>query len=180
MKLPIFACILSIGLTACHSTKTDITQGTSPVGDTEVRSPDNDVPSIRREPATRAFRPNGDYAANVMVTLSPDCREVISYPECNEVDSSMAPVKLSRGYYLDRGGVGPNTVFLRWTYDEYSRLPETPTPSQIIEAVIPDSHIAEIIEIPLGMNYAKIHPEMADTILTTRFNEVKLIYKSDD
>ncbi len=180
MRLPILACALSLALTGCHSTKTEVTQDTTAVTPHRDGTPGDEGPRIMREPATRAFKPGGDYAGNVMVTLSPDLREVISYPECNEVDSSMAPVKLARGYYLDRGGVGPNTVFLRWTYDEYSRLPETPTPSQIIEAVIPDSHIAEIIEIPLGINYAKIHPEMADTILTKRFNEVKTIYKSND
>lgn len=180
MKLPILACAFTVALTACHSTKTEVAQDTTAAAVAEAEAPVNDGPRIIREPATRAFKPGGDYADKVMVTLSPDFREVISYPECNEVDSSMAPVKLARGYYLDRGGVGPNTVFLRWTYDEYSRLPETPTPSQIIEAVIPDSHVAEIIEIPLGKNYARIHPEMADTILTTRFNEVKTIYKSND
>ncbi len=98
---------------------------------------------------TRIYKTNGDYADNVPVTLNADGTAVVSYPAPTDL-AGASPVPLRDGYLLDRRGVGKNTAFTRYTYAEYSRFSQPPTPEELLKAVIPEAKVIEIVEMPFA------------------------------
>lgn len=103
-------------------------------------------------PAAVAYRTNGDYADNVPVNISAD-GELTSYPAPGDLRNA-SPVPLADGYWLDRRGVGRNTVFTRYTYNGYSALPEAPLPDQIKQNIIAGSHVTSLIVLPMTIDEA--------------------------
>ncbi len=138
----IIALIASASIVAaCHSSK--------PGGDVAVP-----IVSGGKQPSavvakTRIYKTNGDYADNVPVTLNADGTAVVSYPAPTDL-AGASPVPLRDGYLLDRRGVGKNTAFTRYTYAEYSRFSQPPTPEELLKAVIPEAKVIEIVEMPFA------------------------------
>ncbi|HOY31375.1 MAG TPA: hypothetical protein PKW80_05815 [Bacteroidales bacterium] len=84
------------------------------------------------------YKTTKDYFKNVPVTLSGDKTLIVSYPDKKDVyyEGELAyPTLLYGGYLLDNRGIGPNSAFLKFTYEEYSRLNETPSTDVLIELV---------------------------------------------
>lgn len=96
---------------------------------------------------TRIYKTNGDYADKVPVTLNAARTAVVSYPAPTDV-AGAAPVKLGGGYLLDRRGVGANTAFTRWTYDEYSEFSAAPSPEEIMGNILPAARVIEVYSMP--------------------------------
>lgn len=86
-------------------------------------------------PKARIYRTNGDYRDKVPVNLDAARSTVVSYPA--PTDLTALPVQLADGYLLDLRGIGPNTAFTSYTYAEYSAMKDAPTPSQIMDAIMP-------------------------------------------
>lgn len=64
---------------------------------------------------------------NVPVKLNAD-GTLLSYPAPSDIPENAAPVQLESGWLLSPVGVGPQTVFTTYTYDEYRRLSQPPPP----------------------------------------------------
>ena len=109
-------------------------------------------------PRAVVYKMSSNYEYHVPVTLDAGKTRLISYPAPSDVTPNTAPVKLIDGYYLDRQGVNVNTVFLKWTRDEYSNLTKTPSKGDILENLMPLSYIADIVSLPMSINEA-----LADT-----------------
>lgn len=103
-------------------------------------------------PRAVAYRTDGNFADNVPVQVSPE-GVLLSYPAPSDVRGA-APLPLADGYLLDRRGVGPNTVFTRYTYAAYGALPEAPQPEEILSSVIPGSRVTSAVELPMTMEEA--------------------------
>ena len=88
-------------------------------------------------PKAVIYRTDGDYARHVPVTAPGDVR-------------GGNPVALANGFWLDRRGIGPNTAFTRWTYEEYAALPATPSPAEIMANLIPDARVTEVYRLPFA------------------------------
>lgn len=112
-------------------------------------------------PKARIYRTNGDYRDKVPVNLDAARSTVVSYPA--PTDLTALPVQLADGYLLDLRGIGPNTAFTSYTYAEYSAMKDAPTPSQIMDAIMPGARITEIIELPMTATEA-----VADTAACNR------------
>lgn len=98
-------------------------------------------------PKVRIYKTNGNYAANVPVTLDASRTKLISFPAPSDLQGC-EPVELDNGFLLDRRGVGPATAFTRWTYKEYSALPSTPATEEIMDNLIPGAAVTELYEMP--------------------------------
>ena len=98
---------------------------------------------------THIYKTNGDYADCVPVTLNASGTEVVSFPSPSDLTDA-TPVKLADGYLLDRRGVGVNTAFTRYTYAEYSKLSQAPSPEELLKSVIPGAKVTEIVEMPFA------------------------------
>lgn len=105
------------------------------------------------------FRMSGDYADNVAVTLNDD-GSLAYYPAPSDLGQYSAPLALEDGWYLNRQGLGPKSVFTTYTFEEYRNLPAAPSQSQLLEAVIPGAVVTEFRELPLESSDAIANPSL--------------------
>jgi hypothetical protein len=101
------------------------------------------------EPAI-VYKTKADYSKYVPVTLSADKTQIVAYPAPKDVyyNGKLAyPTALENGYWLDNRGIGPNTAFLRVTYDEYSKWPQVPKLSELYLLIIDKDPFTEIYKL---------------------------------
>jgi hypothetical protein len=93
------------------------------------------------------YKTNADYYQNVAVTLNDEKTDIVSYPDIVDVyyNGKLAyPTKLENGYLLDNRGISKNTAFLKYTYDEYSKLPATPSKDDLLKMIIGKNAVTEL------------------------------------
>ena len=96
---------------------------------------------------TIVYKTKHDYAMNVPVTLSADRSKIVSYPSVADIyyKGELAyPYKLENGYLLDNRGINENSAFLKYTYEEYSKLKEIPVLSVLYISIIDKDPFIEI------------------------------------
>lgn len=104
-----------------------------------------------------AFRMSGDYANHVAVTL--DASGNLTYfPGPGDISESSRPKQIGDGWWLNRQGLGPNSVFTKWTFEEYSKLPSVPSPAEIKAAIIPGAKVTEWRQLPITASEADMMP----------------------
>lgn len=100
------------------------------------------------------FKMSGDYADHVAVTIGPDGK--LSYfPAPTDLSDDSAPVEVGDGWWLNRQGLGPNSVFTKWTFNEYRALKSVPTTEEIKAAVIPGARVTAFEQLTLPASEAK-------------------------
>lgn len=109
-------------------------------------------------PSATAFRMSGDYASNVAVTFGPD-GELAYYPAPTDITAQSAPVAIGEGWWLNRQGLSANSVFTKWTFEEYAALNTVPSRQEIMEAVIPGARVTEMISLPISLSEALQNPQ---------------------
>jgi hypothetical protein len=105
-------------------------------------------------PATIIYKTKGDYSKYIPVILSDDKSQIISYPSPKDIfyNGELAyPAKLSDGYLLDNRGVNLNSVFIKITYDEYSKLDAVPSLDYLYNLIIDKDPFTEMYN--LGNRY---------------------------
>ncbi|MCM1450775.1 MAG: hypothetical protein NC102_00740 [Clostridium sp.] len=116
-------------------------------------------------PKAVIYKMNGDYAKYVPVTLSPSRDQLVSYPAPTDLSENSTPLPLENGWYLDRrGGIGPNTAFLKYTYAQYMSLSAPPSHQELMDAVMPDARVTQVRTLPMTLNAA-----LADTAELRKF-----------
>ena len=105
-------------------------------------------------PNATIFRMSGDYSENVGVTLSSD-GNLTYFPAPSDITADSAPIKLQNGWWLNCQGLGPNSVFTKYTFAEYASLPEAPTPQQIKLSILPAARVTDFIELPMKISDAR-------------------------
>lgn len=101
-------------------------------------------------PNATIFRMSGDYSSNVAVTLNSD-GFLIYFPAPSDITADSEPIELTDGWWLNRQGLGPNSVFTKYTFAEYAALPETPSPSQLKLEIIPGARVTEFKELQIKL-----------------------------
>ena len=104
-------------------------------------------------PNATAFRMSGDYSDNVAVTLDAN-GELVYFPAPTDITAYSKPISLGNGWWLNCQGLGPNSVFTKYTFAEYSSLPEVPSPQQLKMDILPGARVTEFIELPMKLNDA--------------------------
>lgn len=104
-------------------------------------------------PKASVFRMSGDYADKVGVTLD-GSGNLVYYPAPTDITTSSAPLELEGGWWLNRQGLSANSVFTKWTFEEYAALPSTPTPDEIKRAVIPGARVTAMTTLPMTLQEA--------------------------
>lgn len=80
-----------------------------------------------------------DYSNYVPVTMNASKTEIISYPAPSDLlldGKTTTPTKLKNGYLLDNRGINENVVFLKYTYEDYSKLKEAPSLSEMQKNIL--------------------------------------------
>lgn len=105
-------------------------------------------------PKATAFRMTGDYANNVAVTLGLD-GSLTYFPAPSDISKRSVPTSLGDGWYLNNQGINANSVFTKYTFEEYAKLPAVPTPQQLKDAIIPGARVENMVQLPYSVNEAQ-------------------------
>jgi hypothetical protein len=98
-------------------------------------------------PPTLVYKTKLDYFYNVPVTLNDEKTMITSYPDVKDVfyKGELAyPTKLENGYLLDNRGISKNIAFLKYTYEEYSKLEKTPDLEVLFKSIIDNDPLLEL------------------------------------
>jgi|DewCreStandDraft_4_1066084.scaffolds.fasta_scaffold56998_2 hypothetical protein len=93
------------------------------------------------------YKTKANYDKNVPVILSDDKKDIVSYPDITDVyyaGKLAYPTQLADGYLLDNRGIGKNVAFLKFTYEEYSKLSSTPTKEELLGYIIDKNPLLEL------------------------------------
>lgn len=146
MKKSVFLALATIFVASCShkSVQVSATAGgqiSAPISEISMRSR-NYIPSAT------VFKMSGDYANHVAVTLSADGR-LQYYPAPSDISSGSIPMEIADGWYLNRQGLSANSVFTKWTFEEYKNLGHTPSQEEILKAIIPGARVTEFRKLPV-------------------------------
>ena len=81
-------------------------------------------------PQTVVYKTINDYSDYIPVTMNANKTQIVSYPAPSDIyyNGKLAkPTILNDGYWLDNRGINENTVFLKYTYEEYAQLKSAPS-----------------------------------------------------
>lgn len=100
-------------------------------------------PVVAALPNHIIYRMRDDYANLVPVTLDQN-GNIASYPDPVDITETCKPVALGDGWYLDRRGVGRNTAFTNYTYEQYHALDKVPSIDELKAHIIARNVIVEL------------------------------------
>lgn len=165
--------IVSVLMTACGIPKASVD------GNTGASQPHRSALPVDGSATTLShaiiYKMSGDYADNVPVGYNSRTGQVVRYPAPSDLSGS-APVKLRDGYYLDRRGVGSNTAFTRYTYDEYMAMKTAPTTARLKDAIIYGARVTELVEMPF--TYSPGCEAMCDSLISLGLPGCKIVFKA--
>lgn len=150
---------LVASLASCHSAaRTYIPEG--------ISKNKAEFPIIGSEvqvmPKAIVYQVSGDDAMNLVpVTLSADGKSLVSYPAPSDLNEGQTPINLGDGWWLDRRGIGPNSVFTTYTYDQYEALPQAPSPQELLKHIDRNVRITRMVLLPVSAAEAASDPAVA-------------------
>lgn len=162
------ACLTACAVCGCGTTKPAASGTVRKAPDKQGSDNDNyvlgtDIVPVRivSEPTAQLpraviYKTNVDVNNHVPVTLTADGTAFLSFPAPSDLNASQMPLPLTDGWLLDRrGAIGPNTVFLTYTYSQYESLPQAPSPDQLRDSIMPGAHVTEAYRLPVSINQAR-------------------------
>jgi hypothetical protein len=113
------------------------------------------------------YKTRKNYYDNVPVILTSDKKNIVSYPSIYDVyynGKLSYPTKLTDGYLLDNRGINENVAFTSYTYEEYSKLKETPSKDELLKRIIDKNPLIVIVYCGNRSNYKNEVEELNDQI----------------
>ncbi len=150
--MKISRCLTFIGsliLFSCHCSK-NATSAAESIPAT------GSINQVTRGAKAIVYKTDKDYSNLVPVTMNSEKTKIVSYPAPTDVFYKgilAKPTPLKNGYLLDNREINENTVFLNYTYEEYSRLSEAPSLQEMLLRVVEKNPMVEIIDCGLRYQY---------------------------
>lgn len=97
---------------------------------------------------TIVYKTIGDFNNLVPITMNENRTEILSYPAPTDLvvnGKVTIPTQLKNGYLLDNRGVNINTVFLKYTYEKYSKLENAPNLEEMMQNIAEKYPLSELI-----------------------------------
>lgn len=145
-----------------------------------VQEPKADRPALilfAPGPQAIVYKTTQDYSSYIPVTMDNLRKRIVSYPAPSDIyykGALAVPTPLSDGYWLDNRGINENTVFLNYTYEEYSKLAETPDLEVMKQKIIDYYPFSEIWNCGLRSQY-KDEKKQLDSVISSGFSGCKRI-----
>lgn len=124
-------------------------------------------------PKAIIYQTKKDYSKLVPIILSADKKSIESYPDIKDVyfNGNLAyPTQLHKGYWLDNRGISINVAFISLTYEEYSKLPKTPLPEELMNMIIDAQPIVSMYSCGTRSLYRDIELEINTKIDADNFS----------
>jgi hypothetical protein len=128
----------------------------------------------RPGPHAVVYKTKGDYSKYVPVNLSDDKSRIISYPAPQDVYTAgklALPTVLPHGFWLDNRGIGPNSCFVKITYEEYAKMAQAPSPDELYKLIIDKEPFTEMYD--LGLRYTLKDEEIREIVKKHKLKEYK-------
>ena len=94
------------------------------------------------------YKTTKDFSDLVPVIMDAGRMKIVSYPAPTDLfyQSELAkPTDLKNGYLLDNRGISENVVFLKYTYENYSKLTEAPSLKELMSNIADKYPLKEMI-----------------------------------
>ncbi len=104
-----------------------------------------------------------DYSDYVPVIMNEDRTKILSYPDPVDLtfEGKLAkPTKLINNYLLDNRGINKNVVFLKYTYEKYSKMSSPPSQTEMLSNILEKYPLIEMYSCGLRSDYSDIIKEM--------------------
>jgi hypothetical protein len=124
-------------------------------------------------PHSIIYKTKADYSNLVPIVLSEDKTRISGYPGIGDVSYNGEfhyPTKLSKGYLLDNWGILPQSAFLNITFEDYSKLEENPSKSELYNMILDDDPFLEMWDC--GVRYGRDIEEFNRIIDQDKISEV--------
>ncbi len=108
---------------------------------------DRSIPSYAVQ-QTIVYKTIGDFGNLVPITMNENRTEIISYPAPIDLITDgkpTTPTKLKNGYLLDNRGITANTVFLKYTYENYIKLENAPSLEEMMKNIAEKHPLSELV-----------------------------------
>lgn len=109
---------------------------------------DKSIPSYAVQQTT-VYKTIADFNNLVPITMNENRTEITSYPAPSDViinGKLTTPTQLKNGYLLDNRGITANTVFLKYTYENYSKLENAPSLEEMMGNIAEKHPLSELID----------------------------------
>ncbi len=119
------------------------------------------------------YKTKKDYSKLVPIILSDDKKSIESYPDVKDVyrgDSLAYPTRLHNDYWLDNRGINLNVAFISLTYEEYSKLRETPSSEELINMIIDSQPLVSMYSCGTRASYQDVESELNSKIDANDFS----------
>jgi hypothetical protein len=134
------------------------------------------VESTVPSPPCIIYKTNGDLTKNVPVILSEDGTSIVSYPDVKDLFYKGAlayPTPLKEDFLLDNRGIGPQVAFLNITYESYSKLDKTPSPSELMALILDKNPLTEMYQCGSRSHYSDPEKELNEIISSGKLGSCK-------
>ena len=151
---------LSVIIVSCSNSKVNQTKQSESMSESATVK-------TKAGPQAIVYKTKADYYNNVPVTLSEDKSEIVSYPGIKDVyfKGQLAyPTKLNDGYLLDNRGIDSNVAFLKYTYEQYSTLENTPSSEELFNNILDKDPISEMYNCGSKFDFKDIVNELNEDI----------------
>ena len=131
-------------------------------------------PFVTALPHVVIYKTTKDYNCNVPVMLSKDKTQIDSYPHPTDLffnGNFALPSQLHNGYLLDNRGIGENVAFLKFTYEEYSKLAKVPTLEELQKSIIDKDPLIELWDCGIGTNSKEMETQLNEWIDNNMLSE---------
>lgn len=146
---------LSCAVVSCRTNQKEIAMQSGVPYENSVLPPRLQGGFPLMEPQAIIYQTNVDVADKVPIVLNAD-GSLRSFPDPSDINPRQAPLALVGGWLLDRrGSIGRGTVFLKYTYDEYSSLGEVPSIEELLAAVVPDAKVTMALRLNMPASVAR-------------------------
>jgi hypothetical protein len=145
-----------------------------------AEKPSGEKEFIATLPHIVIYKTRNDYRHNVPVLLSEDKALIVSYPHPSDLllgDKPALPSVLHKGYLLDNRGIQKNVAFLKYTYEEYSKLKDVPSLEELQKNIIDTNPLTELWDCGECSNFTDLQKQLNEWIdkgmLPEKFKRIK-------
>jgi hypothetical protein len=143
LLIPIYVFSISCIFLSCKTPK----EARVKTNDSKTAKNNSSTATYMARPPVLIYKTKEDFNDKVPIMLSADGKSIVSYPDIRDVyfGGELAyPTALANGYLLDNRGIGLNVAFMDYTYEQYSKLEQTPTPEELIKHIIEKDPLLEL------------------------------------
>lgn len=117
------------------------------------------IPDFMPGPKAIVYKTKADYYDKVPIFLSADKKTITGFPHPKDLMQGgqlALPTRLVKGYLLDNRGVGSNTAFLKYTYQEYADMKTYPSLEELFQSIIDNDPFLQIYDCGLRSDYKTV------------------------